>query len=128
MTTVDGSEGAAGVLISAHRGGQVHMWALDTGSPLSVINTGHSNALFAIWLEESYLYTAALDGHIKVWDSAGGQLWDQVVTNQQNDPSGIVSLLVVPEGESSVMVTACDDNGTPPWLELGVRLAVAPAS
>ena len=80
--------------------------------PPSAINTGHTNALCAIWLEESYLFTAALDGHVKVWDGNGGQLWDHIITNQQNEPSGVAALLVVPEGESNVMVTACDDKGT----------------
>ena len=110
MTTVEGGESSAGLLISAHRGGTVHMWDLTSGAPTtgsidgerskrpsmlspyvnvsmlqclqlglteclpsanpppSAINTGHTNALCAIWLEESYLFTAALDGHVKVWD------------------------------------------------------------
>lgn len=116
MTTVEGSEGAAGVLVSAHRGGTIHMWDLTSGAPTSVINTGHTNALCAIWLEESYLFTGALDGHVKVWDGAGGQLWDQEITNQQNMPSGVAAMLVVPEGESSVLVTACDDKALKLWV------------
>ena len=156
MTTVEGGESSAGLLISAHRGGTIHMWDLSSGAPTtgtdgsaqeaeshavsstrksprtslrartevtecplpsanpppSAINTGHTNALCAIWLEESYLFTAALDGHVKVWDGNGGQLWDHIITNQQNEPSGVAALLVVPEGESNVMVTACDDKGT----------------
>jgi len=116
MTTVEGLEGSGGVLISAHRGGTLHMWDLSSGAQTNVINTGHTNALCAVWLEESYLFTAALDGHVKVWDGSGGQLWDQVITNQQNEPSGVAALLVVPEGESNVLVTACDDKALKLWV------------
>ena len=44
----------------------------------------------------------------------------QVVTNQNNQPSGIVSMITVPEataqGESSVLVTACDDKALKLWM------------
>ena len=46
-------------------------------------------------------------------------LW-QVVTNQNNMPSGGAAILVVPEvtaqGETSVLVTACDDKALKLWL------------
>ena len=116
MTTVEGQEGAPGVLVSAHRGGQIHMWDLTSGAPTTHINTGHTNALCSIILEGTYLFTGALDGHVKVWDGAGGQLFDQVITNQQNAPSGVTAMLVVPEGESSVLVTACDDKALKMWV------------
>ena len=40
----------------------------------------------------------------------------QVVTNQNNQPSGMTAVVVVPEGESSVMVTACDDKALKLWM------------
>ena len=38
------------------------------------------------------------------------------MTNQQNEPAGVAALLVVPEGESCVMVTACDDKALKLWV------------
>jgi len=58
---------------------------------------------------------------VKVWDSAGSQLFDQMVTNQNNERSGITAILVVPEkappgGEPvSALVTACDDKALKMW-------------
>ena len=124
-----------------------------------------------MWLEESYLFTGSLDGHVKVWDASGNQVYDQAccqplikcvafavtratlspgrehrtshlcavqqwvgercspvvasraqaVTNQNNQPSGVTAILVLPEpsvhgGESSVLVTACDDKALKLWM------------
>jgi len=71
----------------------------------------------ALWVEESYLFTASLDGHVKVWDSQGGLQYDQEVRNQSNQPSGVVAVLVVPEaqGEGSILITACDDKAMKMW-------------
>ena len=101
--------------------------------------------VMAMWVEESWgapHFTAALDGHCKVWDAAGSLLRDQHVTNQARtrqftDPadlpcrtaamsnpvlscggesSGITSLLVLKEpGEEQVLVTACQDNALKLW-------------
>lgn len=106
-----------GLLITADRSGVVHMWGLESGQLQSTIQTNHTNALMALWVEESYLFTAALDGYIKVWDSSGAQVFEQVVTNQNNQPSGMTAIVVVPsEGDSSVMVTACDDKALKLWM------------
>ena len=115
MKTIEGQEGAPGVLVSAHRGGQIHMWDLTSGAPTSHINTGHTNHMCAVYFDGTYLFTGALDGHVKVWDGAGGQLWDQEITNQQNLPSGVTAMLVVSEGDSSLLVTACDDKALKLW-------------
>lgn len=44
----------------------------------------------------------------------------QLVTNQSNAPSGVTSMIVVPEvtsqGETSVLVTACDDKALKLWM------------
>ena len=46
----------------------------------------HLSMVMAMWVEESWgapcIFTAALDGHCKVWDAAGSLLHDQHVTNQ----------------------------------------------
>ena len=114
MKTVPGS------LITADRGGTVAKWCLETGAAQMTFNTNHTNHLMAMWLEETHLFTGALDGHVKVWDFEGNQQYDQVVTNQSQAPSGIAAMLVVPEvtaqGETSVLVTACDDKALKLWL------------
>ena len=103
-------------LISADRNGAVCMWGLTDGQLQLTIQTQHTMPLMSLWLMDDYLFTAALDGHIKVWDAQGGQIFDQVVTNQSNQPSGITSMVVVPEGDGSVMVTACDDKALKLWM------------
>lgn len=65
-------------LITADRGGTVAKWDLEKGTLLSTIATGHTNHLMALWVEDSFLFTAALDGHVKVWDSEGNMQYDQV--------------------------------------------------
>ena len=44
----------------------------------------------------------------------------QIVTNQNNMPSGVAAMIVVPEvtgqGENSVLVTACDDKALKLWM------------
>jgi len=107
-------------LVSADRTGQVNMWALEgeqAGQLQGTIQTGHGAPLMALWVEESYLFTAALDGHVKVWDAQGSLQYDQEVRNQNNQPSGIAAVLVVPEvqGEGSVLITACDDKAMKMW-------------
>ena len=72
MKTVPGS------LITADRGGTVAKWCLETGALQMTFNTAHTNHLMAMWLEETHLFTAALDGHVKVWDFEGNQQYDQV--------------------------------------------------
>jgi len=109
-----------GTLITADRGGTVAKWCLESGALQGTFSTAHTSPLMAMWLEESYLFTAALDGHVKVWDAENQQQFDQVVTNQSNLPSGIAAMITVPEvtaqGESSVLVTACDDKALKLWM------------
>jgi hypothetical protein len=42
------------------------MWDLANGTLTNQIATEHTNLLMAMWVEESFLFTAALDGHVKV--------------------------------------------------------------
>uniref|UniRef100_A0A7S2JHB5 Target of rapamycin complex subunit LST8 n=2 Tax=Haptolina brevifila TaxID=156173 RepID=A0A7S2JHB5_9EUKA len=70
--------------------------------------------------EANFLITAALDGHVKVWNAfTGEQQYDHVVTGRQNQPSGVTALQLVPEttanGDGTVMVTACDDKALKLW-------------
>ena len=57
------------VLLSADRNGTVIIWDLASGQTTATIPTGHTNMLMALIVEEGYFITAALDGHIKVWDT-----------------------------------------------------------
>merc|ERR1719271_1099266 len=94
---------ANNLLITGDRGGTIHMWPLDgekAGTRTLTIQTQHTNALMTMWLEDSYLFTGSLDGHVKVWDASGNQVYDQAVTNQSNQPSGVTAILVVPEPTS----------------------------
>ena len=57
-----------------------------------------------------------------MWDTSGTQLFDQVVTNQSNQPSGITSLLLASEGGQDggdggeqILVSACDDQALKMW-------------
>ena len=69
---------AAGILISADRSGTVAKWSLESGALQSTFATGHTNLVMSMWVEETYLFTASLDGHVKVWDGDGGLKFDQV--------------------------------------------------
>ena len=104
------------VLLSADRGGTIAKWGLTDGTLKSTFQTGHTAPMMSMWVEESYLFTAALDGNVKVWDMEGAQQYSQVVTNQNNQPSGIAAMIVVPEGESQVLITACDDKALKLWM------------
>ena len=108
------------VLITADRGGTVAKWSLTQGTVLATFPTSHTSHLMALWVEDSFLFTAALDGHVKIWDMDGNLQYDQLVTNQNNAPSGVAAMIVVPEvtaqGESSVLVTACDDKALKLWM------------
>ena len=113
---------ASGTLLSGDRSGTVLMWNLDTGVQTGSIATGHKGMLMSLWVEDTYLFTAALDGHVKVWDGAGSLVYDHTVTNQHNQPSGITSMLVVNDSTSgsgeeanSVLITACDDKALKMW-------------
>mmetsp|Transcript_5368 Transcript_5368/g.16423 ORF Transcript_5368/g.16423 Transcript_5368/m.16423 type:complete len:395 (-) Transcript_5368:107-1291(-) len=113
---------AATLLLSADRNGGVCMWDLASGALTTQIATDHSNLLMAMWVEESYLFTAALDGHVKVWSASGELLHDHLVTNQQQQPSGVTAIAVVSEPESApgrdteqVLITACDDHAIKMW-------------
>jgi len=92
---------AVATLISADRNGTVCLWDLASGTLTGQIATEHTNLLMALWVEESHLYTAALDGHVKVWSAAGELLHDQLVTNQNGQPSGVTAIAVVNEPESA---------------------------
>lgn len=109
-----------GTLITADRQGTVAKWSLEKGEVLATFPTGHTSHLMSLWVDDSYLFTAALDGHVKVWDAEGNMQFDHVVTNQSNAPSGVTALIVVPEvtpqGETSVLVTACDDRALKLWM------------
>mmetsp|Transcript_30490 Transcript_30490/g.83568 ORF Transcript_30490/g.83568 Transcript_30490/m.83568 type:complete len:376 (-) Transcript_30490:391-1518(-) len=107
---------SANVLISADRNGQIIFWDLSSGQQSNTIVTGHTKFLTQIWLEDNFLFTSSLDGIVKVWDSTGAKLFEQVVTNQHNQPSGITAMLVTSDGgECSVLVTACDDKALKMW-------------
>lgn len=58
----------ADVLISADRDGTVALWGFGetnaSPNPLSFFHTGQAN-LMSIWVDETVLFTAGLDGHIK---------------------------------------------------------------
>ena len=95
------------------------MWKFGEGGgqePIQRVQTQHTNVLMSLWVleEEGILLTASLDGHVKVWDTAGNLQNDHLVTNQNNQPSGVTSIAVIPEqtpqGEVFVLVTACDDK------------------
>ena len=112
------------VLLSADRGGMVSMWDLQSGQQSGSITTNHTAPLMGLWVEESHLFTAALDGHVKTWDAAGAMLYDHLVTNQHNQPSGVTSLAVVSDAAADgdpnnqgepVLVTACDDKALKMW-------------
>ena len=107
------------VLISAERQGVLLMWKFGEGGgqePIQRVQTQHTNVLMSLWVleDEGILLTASLDGHVKVWDAAGNLQNDHLVTNQNNQPSGVTSIAVIPEqtpqGEVFVLVTACDDK------------------
>ena len=66
------------MLISADRGGTVVMWDLTAGQVVRTFATGHTNFVTALWVEESYLFTGALDGLIRVWDAEGNMQYEQV--------------------------------------------------
>ena len=57
------------VLISADRGGTVATWGFGESNasqtPLQVFQTSHQN-LMAVWVDDAILFTAGLDGHVKV--------------------------------------------------------------
>ena len=72
------------MLLSADRTGTVIMWDVTTGSATLSITTGHTDILMALWVEESYLFTASLDGRVKVWNAEGEMLHEQGVTNQHH--------------------------------------------
>ena len=75
---------AGNMLLSADRTGTVIMWDVTTGSATLSITTGHTDILMALWVEDSYLFTASLDGRVKVWNAEGEMLHEQGVTNQHN--------------------------------------------
>jgi len=107
---------AGNMLISGDRQGTVNFWDLSTGQQTQTIATGHTNNMLCLWLEDQFLFTAGLDGLVKVWDSAGAQQFEQGVTNQHNQPSGITAMLVMSDGpDSSVMITACSDKAIKMW-------------
>jgi len=119
MKVTGGSaERAADVLISADRGGTVALWGFGEANaspnPLKVFQTGHNN-LMGIWLEAEIMFTAGLDGHVKVWDGQGTQLYDHVCLGQQGGESGVTALAVVPDQADGVMVTACQDKAIKLW-------------
>ncbi|KAL1495631.1 hypothetical protein AB1Y20_016498 [Prymnesium parvum] len=104
-------------LISADRTGNVIFWDLATGQQTNALQTGHTNNLLALWVEDTCLFTSALDGVVKVWDAAGTLLFEQSVTNQSHQPSGITAMLVTSDAaENSVLVTACSDKALKMWL------------
>jgi len=115
---------AGSSLVSADRNGSICMWDLSSGQLFGTINTDHKD-LTAIWLEESYLFSAAMDGHVKVWDANGALLQDHVVTNRDNRPSGITAIAVVSEPKPAgteeteelqyVLITACEDKALKLW-------------
>ena len=72
------------MLLSADRTGTVIMWDVTTGSATLSITTGHTDILMALWVEDSYLFTASLDGRVKVWNAEGEMLHEQGVTNHHN--------------------------------------------
>jgi WD40 repeat protein len=108
-------------LITADRGGTVAIWGLSgetAGQAQLTINTGHERALMALWVEDPYLFTCALDGKVKVWAADGSNVYEHTVTNKDNQPSAITALTVVQSAdraESSVMVTACEDSALKLW-------------
>ena len=108
---------AGNVLLSADRTGTVSMWDLNTGTSTLTIATGHTDMLMAMWVEESYLFTASLDGRVKTWQSDGTPLYEHGVTNQHGQPSGITALLLTTEkdGGEPVLITACNDNALKMW-------------
>ena len=93
-------------------------WRTAEGDAVSTTTTREDEAR-GKELEEQYLCTAALDGHVKVWEASGKQLYDHVVTDKGGNPSPVTALVQVtentPAGESSVIVTACDDKALKLW-------------
>jgi len=113
---------AWGNLLSADRTGLLCMWDLSSGANLGTINSGHSAPLMCIWFEETFLFTAGLDGHVKVWDSQGQMIHDQMVADRDGAPSGVTDLVVVSEPMSdpnaqpeAVLITACQDKALKMW-------------
>jgi len=118
---------AAETLVTADRGGVLNCYGYGetnaSPAPLFTINTAHTAALMSLNIvnegDAIFLVTAGLDGHVKVWSQEGELKYDQAVTNQNNQPSGVTSLAMVPEntpqGEQTVMVTACDDKALKLW-------------
>ena len=107
---------AGNMLLSADRTGTVCMWDLTTGAPTAQIQTGHTDILMALWVEDSYLFTASLDAQVKVWNSEGGLLYEHGVTNLHNKPSGITALLLTNDaGSEPVLITACNDCALKMW-------------
>ena len=94
----------------------------------NAIATGHTSIVTSLWVEDSYLFTGALDGVVKVWDPAGQMLFEQGVTNAQNQPSGITAMLVTTDasGSDSVLVTACNDKVCAALPDGGRTVASAP--
>jgi len=129
MKTTGTSPEVTDLLITADRGGTVAVWGVGASNastePLHVLNTGHTAILTGIWVDGKVLFTAGLDGHVRVWDC--GKLapghnaeiqpeYDHVVLQQDRNASGVVALAVVPHGDESVMVTACSDKALKLWM------------
>uniref|UniRef100_A0A7S4BMP2 Guanine nucleotide-binding protein subunit beta-like protein n=1 Tax=Chrysotila carterae TaxID=13221 RepID=A0A7S4BMP2_CHRCT len=122
-STVQDMKVTGSTLLSAERDGLICMWDLASGTLAGTINTEHQG-LMAILLEENFLFTAGLDGLVKVWDSAGVLQLSHQVTNKISQPSGITAIAIVAEGGNPadasvpndfVLVTACDDNALKLW-------------
>ena len=60
------------------------LWHLEgdkAGQRYISFATGHTNMLMTLWVEGEYLFTASLDGHVKVWavaNDAASMQYDQV--------------------------------------------------
>lgn len=134
----------ADVLISADRDGTVALWGFGetnaSPNPLSFFHTGQAN-LMSIRVDETGLFTAGLDGHIKanrrlpacpgslrptahrppcccrmqVWDAQGTLLFDHVCLTKEQRESGVTAIAVVPDHTDGVMVTACQDKAIKLW-------------
>jgi len=113
---------AGNTLLSAERNGLVIMWDLSSGQKSGEMPTAHGAPLMALWIEDTFLFTAALDGKVKVWDSNLAMVHEHQVTNRNNQPSGVTSIVMVSEGSAEaggaaemVLVTACDDVALKLW-------------
>ena len=67
-----------GHLITADRGGTIAMWDIETGALKKTFSTDHTAPLMGVWVEDNFLFTGSLDGHVKVWDGEGNFQHDQV--------------------------------------------------